>query len=287
MDLPLKSNAKSNSLNPDLGQIEARIDQLTDFIFDLLLGDLVNSEQISKCSKKPHEELEPLFKRNVQSLHNYLNNFSEFVIFSSLGDIKLALNKPRRFPLGELLSSYYTEEGEVPQPDPVLKLEYYLGFEERDFHEVDLGTPGAEARHIIHKCFFDALVEALDCLRVFGVSGMRPIGLKQYENEPEEAELFDEIETITAIERGCNLLLNWNDTLCGFSGREIKQAGGVDDVYIRLLRDERMNKFVFQGVEEENHIWKNFDNEDLEVRVQLSEIVVDYLLADAIEYLNF
>lgn len=286
IDLRVHSNHKTELEPLDPARTESLAEQLTDFIFDLLLGDLVNSEQISKCVKIPFDESEPLFKRNLQILHNYLNNFSEFVIFNNLPEIKFALNKPGRFPTRQLLSSFYLDDCEFVEVDPVLKLDYYLGFEEREFNESDSSIPGTEITHILHKCFFDALSEALDGLKVFGFEGLCQKRFQTNETQVISADWFDEIGTITAVEKACNLVLNWNDILCGFYGREIRLTGGVDEGYIGLLREERMSKFVFQGISEENHQWTNSCREQFEVQVQLSEIIVDFLLVDAIQFLS-
>jgi hypothetical protein len=265
---------------------EELVDQVTAAILDLLLTDLIMSDQISRCTNRPSDEQDPLFKRNIQVLHAYLNNLSEFVIFNYLPEIKRALNRPFCLPIFTLLSSFYLENVCVPVSEPVLRLDYYLQFEERESDDPDLGDFDVENRQIVNKCFFDALSEALDGLRIFGLDGRMSQPIDWANCGQLTANAFDEIKSITAIEKACNQLLGWNDTLCGFFGREMAATGQMDEAYLSVLKEERMCRLIGQSLEEDIRRWKVTEREPIEVGVQLAELLVDHLLADAVAYLS-
>lgn len=281
-----KNKENKEISNQEKSKKSLLIDQLSDYLFEYLVHDLIHSEQISKNTKQTTSDSEPLFKKNVQSLHKYLNNISEFVIFSSLNEIRMSLNKPIHLPEHVILSSFYSENVEINEIDPILKLEYYLSFEEKDVEETVSDELASEVKHIVHKCYFDSLNEALDELRVYGLEGYRNRNICCFSDNSPVTEFYNEIETITAIEKACNLLLNWNDTLCGFYGQETSLNNQIESQYINLLREERMNKLIFHSMQEEDYKWKNKDREKIEVKVQIAEIITDYLLNDMIQFLS-
>lgn len=262
---------------------------LFDAIWEDLFNDLLNDPIILLVL--PYQKPALGIKTSITHIHNYINNISEFVIFNFLEEVKAKLNTPNYIPLKRILAELRNKrrprfDEAMTESQNIFNLEYYINFEENISYASCLFDSQIEMSHILHKCLFDGLNEALNETRVFKSQGIRHNFLLHPAQLDPNGCYFDDLGSITAIERACNNLLSWNEFQCGFLSKDYFDFGFAEKNYIAQIRDERMNKMIKSYAEETDKEWLQTDLDSVSTKLAIADEIFDFLLADLIGFLG-
>jgi len=264
-------------------------DALLESIWEDLFSDLLSDPVISLVL--PYQKPTIGIKTSIAHIHNYINNISEFVIFNFLEEVKAKLNTPNNLPLKRILSDLRSKrrprfDEAMTEFQNVFNLEYYISFEENISYASCLFESQIEMSHIMHKCLFDGLNEALNETRVLRGLGVRHNFVLYPAQLDPHGMYFDDLGSITAIERACNNLLSWNEFQCGFLSKDYFAFGFVEKSYIAQIRDERMNKMIKNYAEETDREWLQIDIDSVSSKLAVADEIFDFLLAELIGFLG-
>ena len=252
--------------------------EIVEKIFENLLNNLINDSLFKKLIKKKKNL--PGIKIDIYSIHKYLNEISEYLIFTNLPKIKENLNFPN-------------------PKKKILKQSYFLEYQKTNNKKNYPYEYQNELSQIFNKCIFDTLNQALNFQTInlqfgklqslyfynkffFLITNTNNKNKKVIDNYN---YLYDDIGSITALEKACNKLLNWNDLMCGFMIDKEEVEGVFKEFdYIKQIKEERMLKLIYNDVKESDKEWFGFYEEFGEVFKEVEEFVFDFLVRDLKEF---
>ena len=148
-----------------------------------------------------------------------------------------------------------------------------------------------EMEHIHNKLLFDCLNEALDSFRIFGLKG-QPLALRSRGKNPKPLEVPGIPSILT---RAAQNVVEWSSFMCGFipfkDDSFIQVPRQIDDDTLKQIQEDRLVRLLTdevvsgEQVYESDDKWNTHEDEEIEVEVELSDMVFEYLITDVVECL--
>ena len=262
-------------------------DLIVDFIADFCFSDLIRDKNFKKLI---NSNLNEGVQISVNYVHKYLNDISEHIIFTYLQEVKDRLKKITGFDL----ENYWIKVKVIKQQINMDDKKIFVNALFYEFNKkISTCDVYSENQKIIlktfNRCLFDALEEALTNVKSYSLC-IYPYTYLPAPNisKTEEEGYIEDISSITLLEKACNTVLTWNDTICGIiiSKNELTHIKDEMD-YINQVKEERMTKFISQDIQETQNKWHPCPEVLVDIAVVVSDNIEELLLQDMIDnFLN-
>ena len=185
--------------------------------------------------------------------------------------------------------------------EQVLDIDIYFDFEEflmvaatdqdesspKDSKDVQ-GVFQVELEHIHNKMIFDSFNEALDLFRVYGARGA-PLGFKP-QTTPVMAISDEKLPSV--LLKAAQRVIEWSTFMCGFIPYKedsfIQVPRNLDEDTFQQIKEDRLIRLLGDEVGCSHQVyssedkWQTHEDEMVEVQIELSDMVFEYLIADAV-----
>ena len=149
---------------------------------------------------------------------------------------------------------------------------------------------------------FDSYNEVLDSLRPYGLKGV-PYPWKSNIKYSLSREITDG-NMKKVIEKAKEKVLDWAVNMCGYFGEKEDQLNDrtstINEEYLAQLREDKLatmlatdvmfniikNLTLYDKVFEMEERWINYDDEEVEVQVELADLIFDKLVAETVEIIT-
>ena len=146
--------------------------------------------------------------------------------------------------------------------------------------------------HIHNKLLFDCLNESLDIQRIFGLKG-QPLALRSRGRHSKSIDIHSIPIVLT---RAAQMVVEWSTFMCGFipfkDDSFIQVPKQIDDDTLNQIKEDRLVRLLtdevgsgYSKVYESDDKWNSHEDEEIEVEVELSDMVFEYLITDIVECL--
>ena len=135
---------------------------------------------------------------------------------------------------------------------------------------------------------FDSFNEALDLFRVFGVKGA-PLGCKPHTSS---AVAIPAEKLPDVLMRAAQKVIEWSTFMCGFIPYKedsfIQVPRNLDEDTFQQIKEDRLVRLLGDEVGASHQIyssddkWLTHEDEMIEVQIELSDMVFEHLIADAV-----
>jgi hypothetical protein len=247
---------------------EAKLpEDLEGFIEDLLASEVTLYLEKTGTVPPLHRDL----------LHSYLQAL--FVMLEPQTEEFLdILNRPEEPDYIELLASIQSSEIGCFSEPPVLEL-YIPGHFSTEIN----GQLGVSSRQLDHdnisqafaNSLYHAVNEGLNHLRKGGLRGVPPqwshraVSMKQYKTLE---QVYDDLEA---------LLVKWDS----FRAGPLCQDGFLTQT-VSTLREDKMSAWLCSAVREEEASWLEYEGEELQVKLDLADIMLEQLVEETLSLLG-
>lgn len=218
------------------------------------------SQIFNLINESPEEQLDIFMKLNLPIVHSDLKRL---LLSSSLLD-----------PADQMEMSILPYES-------ILNIHLYIKLEEelRDTEYLGLGLnpQEVERQHIFHKLIFDALNEKLDYERIGGMKPIVPSFFLGFKHEPK----ISPEQCAVILERSKKDVIEWSLEKIGLLPENARREAFFDefcDENIEVMRDDALNKHLNSHVANLEEKWQDFNDEYLEVFLNLSDHIFDSLV---------
>lgn len=140
----------------------------------------------------------------------------------------------------------------------------------------------SEAEHIHNKMIFDTVNESLQDIRSITTANVnsmpwstKPNSLIQTDYSSLKEEVLGQIQEWCEVEAG---KIPSNDL--------VLSNGIVDEESLQMIREEKLATMLAQDVITMESQWVDYENEEAQVKIDLSDIVLDQLIHEAFEVLE-
>jgi len=278
-------NDKEIIVNDIMEQIYA---QLIEETFNKSIPKRPGKPKESK--KAPLEVLSTMKSEGIRTDQFYINKYIDdlFLELNSkrenyLKEINSSIKKPPLEALRELQSS----EGSLTTMqlsqdiDPILPLSIYLEVEKK--YEAKIAGEGVliKCMHAHNRAIFDSVNEALNLIRPYGLSG-EPM---PWSNQGRV--LFRDITDKNIIIRNIkNIVLDWVSFEVGtLPNPEFLFNGKFDEEYFIEIRERQLAILLAQEVVDNEDLWLNYDMEEAEIEVDITDMALESLVTECIQTL--
>eukprot|EP01022_Parablepharisma_sp_SALTPOND_P025576 TRINITY_DN59_c0_g3_i1.p1 TRINITY_DN59_c0_g3~~TRINITY_DN59_c0_g3_i1.p1 ORF type:complete len:1605 (+),score=215.77 TRINITY_DN59_c0_g3_i1:8435-13249(+) len=296
------------------------IETLTSDIYSEVLNDIFKSLfPIRDTSTKPSQlsptaQVQSLLKSlaiakkkgiqtNIYQVNDYLNELLDEVLFTQreqfMSSTNQSITQDPLDVLGKLQSPDQEQRMQLMQPSmqqpphelcPVLQLDTYLELEKKKELSKNEDTSKEEeesqqlieeCEHIHNKAIFDAVNEALNLIRPYGMHG-QPM---PWSTIPRV--LFTKIAEPSIIIRNIkNIVLDWASFEAGTLPQLAFMMGDrFDEEYFSEVREKKLIALLAQEVLDSEDQWVNYEMEEAEVKIDLADMIMDQLVTEAAEML--
>lgn len=143
----------------------------------------------------------------------------------------------------------------------------------------------SEAQHIHNKVVFDCVNESLNMVRPFGSQGEpMPWSRKHRKNLIYMYEGGEDLDLVLIQVK--NTVLHWARVRAG----ALPPSGSrkaEDDPQIAHVRERALAQMLAQELlKEEDSRWLDYDQEEAQVKIDLSDIILDQLIGETVDVLN-
>lgn len=168
--------------------------------------------------------------------------------------------------------------------DPEFYIQVAQEIQDFPMHEMTLKN-----QHVHNKLVFDALNDALDFFRPYGVDGP-PFAWKR-ELVHSQVTIIDIHNYDKVLEIAKEKVMGWAETFCGvFKDKSdsvienfiVFENFPLDDFHIHQIREERLNLMIKDENFEREEKWLNYDEEEVEVGVEIGNVVYRLLLDELV-----
>ncbi|CAD8121249.1 unnamed protein product [Paramecium sonneborni] len=239
-------------------------------------------------------------KTNIQQVKTYLSRLEQFLLQS---DKKEGLIQRINTPLGltpkEILKfiHYYDDEDEYQSSEhddysnqAILSTEQYAQLENLLMEEEQITSDDGfllELEHIHNKVLYDALNEALDYYRPFGLNGYPLPWVKQ---PLELIQRNKKRECLQDIFQGAiKQVTDWTSFLVGLiidkPDSPFPKILMLDQEYLNQIKEERMIRMLNQEIYQNEERWLMYDEEQSEILIEISQMVQEYLIDECLKEL--
>ncbi|OMJ76061.1 hypothetical protein SteCoe_24667 [Stentor coeruleus] len=140
-----------------------------------------------------------------------------------------------------------------------------------------------EAEHIHNKLIFDATNEALQKFRLHGLKGL-PLPWSQ------DSHCFSRVNSLDKIIQAVTeIVYQWSKMQVGKQYNEDLFLSNqiLDDELFKQVREERLANMLIDEIIEKDICWINYEYEEVQVKIDLADIILESLADETIELLGY
>ena len=236
-------------------------ESISNIIIELIHQELYNFLELIPFKMK-EKEVDP----SNAYIFTYLDTIAKEIQYIEYETLE-AINTPvYQEPLIKLHMLQNTEVGELSK---YLNLELILPLELCGQLKIKLDCLNKPSRQTYLQMLFDCVNEGLNYIRPFGLKGMPD----PWSNYPRT--LFGEAELRNVFEKLKVLIEKWANIRGGaYPSKEIWD----DEEKLQTLREERMSILLCNDAKEEEPGWVDYDDEEVQTKIDIGEIVFDVLV---------
>jgi hypothetical protein len=178
------------------------------------------------------------------------------------------------------------EESNTFDYEPILDIAIYVQLEEQlkktKYSDNKYTSKQIEICHITHKLAFDCFNEGLDYERVFGIKG---VSLPTKENKRNINTYISEHAANRIIDKCYGEVVRWSGFRCGTFLDIEKNFGmnfGSENEISDIIREQALMKHLEYYVGKQEEKWLDYDDDEIEVTLEISEMIFEALLDDCI-----
>lgn len=181
---------------------------------------------------------------------------------------------------------------EIPRV-PVIPEQYFKKINEEILSNNKFSShfPDCSKEEYFH-LIFDSFNEALDFYRPFSLKGQPNFLKKPVTSKNNMPTQEINIENISSIyEKTVTRTIEWSETLCGLlpdkeekTNESMEDAADID--FIAHLREEKMARMVAREVVESEAHWINYEEEEVEIKLEVSQLVWEEFLLQNINEIS-
>lgn len=179
---------------------------------------------------------------------------------------------------------------------PILGVEIYLEIEKRkeqerqDINENSENSQSnsesliGECEHIHNKNIFDCINESLNQFRPYGKEGV-PMPWSTKLRKLREDEILEFSKMFEIIKQD---LFRWSFTSAGtLPKREfINEHDNFEEEYFGEVREKRLAALLASDVMENEYKWTNYDFEESQVKIDVSDMIMEHVITETINILK-
>ncbi|CAK56319.1 unnamed protein product (macronuclear) [Paramecium tetraurelia] len=299
---------------------DRKIDNLTDYIVQNIisefaeemndfplqsLGILMEWDEESQLD----QQFPPGFPTTLNFIKDYLVSFSEFIQKHYLAIFLEQINTPLGITPSDLLKTIsltgmssnvlddstsgplYPLIKHIHQMEPLIEEEIWSKFNQsyalklKYFNDINISEEFKELEIYHLRMIYEAFNESINYIRPYGIRGQpypwKSNPLKVYQNQT----------TKESIDRSMGFaiskMLKWGSFLCGFIPEKIETPQGeiivIEDDYLNSIKEDRLQQMLEYEIQESEEKWLNYEEEQAEVAVEISDVVFETMLDEAAE----
>jgi len=272
-------------------KVDNVVDEITEYLYTTLiqntLSDVIsfNNHEISIKSKGTCNKLVGSIKMDKENMKKYIDLI-----------LNLELRRSKEFLLGEVMKSIIKNPIEVLEKlqklgaketqllhevEPIIHLNIYLDAQKLFEQECNYTEELKDNTQIHNRAIFDAINEALNLIRPYGLDG-EPM---PWDNQPRI--LFRSVtDEKIIIDNVRAMILEWASFNVGtLPKQDFITDGQFDEVYFADIRERRLSNLLIQEVMDNEDIWINYGIEETEVKMDIADLALDQLLTEAVKCL--
>jgi len=300
-----------------------KVDGITAEIYNQVIGEILTSlfpqrksngiqNMSPKAPLSPQAQMQQFLKnlatnrkKGIQTdlyhINDYLDELFGEILCSQkeafMNSVNQAIQKDPLDILCKLQSPDQEQRMQLLQPtmqqaphdiSPVLQLDTYLELEKKKEMSKNEGE-GEESQQLIEECehihnkaVFDAVNEALNLIRPYGLHG-QPVPWCTLPRI-----LFTKIAEPSIIIRNVkNMTLDWASFEAGTLPRiEFIIGDHFDEEYFAEIREKKLIALLAQEVLDSEEPWVNYEMEEAEVKIDVTDMIMDQLVTETAEILT-
>jgi hypothetical protein len=192
------------------------------------------------------------------------------------------LNKMQEVEIGSIIDLEFTVFPELLNVNLYLNIENSRDSNTQASNSRDANQLIIEAEHIHNKMIFDAANEALQKYRPYGLKGapMPWSSLARWIGHTKPI--------LTIIEEVKEELEDWSSIQAGkICTEDMAMSNGlIDDDLLQQIREERLANMLADEIIEKDEMWTNYEFEETQVKLDLSDMILEHLSSEVIEILG-
>lgn len=146
-----------------------------------------------------------------------------------------------------------------------------------------------ESIHISNKSFFDAVNESLMKFRPYGLTG-EPMPWSNKIRRLQTKVDISSVDTERLFQMVKQEVFRWAQTYCGclpspiFAFPALKNRGQEEfsNELFQEFREKRQTQVLWTEIVEQEHHWLNFDYEEAQVKIDLSDMILEHLVDELV-----
>ncbi|OMJ86310.1 hypothetical protein SteCoe_12223 [Stentor coeruleus] len=276
-DDPTKDLGFYSNINPATPKSEDKTPLSdTDFLnnFDLKILNLIQDEIKLYLETIPFSTSEKPVNPQKSFIEEYLKNLESFLIKTEEETLELINTPSYTEPLLKLETLQTTEIGKfLKYPTLELILPPDLSSDLKKL----LNPNEIPSKQIYLQLIFDCINESLNHIRPFGIKGMPdPWSLTC-------CTLYGEGQLKVVIEKIKKILYRWE---CVHAGTYPDENCINDDEKLQKLREDKLALFLSQGIQDDEIRWLEYEEEETQVKIDMSDLVFDIIVDETAELLS-
>lgn len=244
-------------------------------------------EAVDKSKRILLEALSTMKSEGIRTDQYYINKYIDDLFLelsltknTYLKEINTSIKKQPLEALRELQCSEETSSAQLPQDaNPIIPLSVHWEVERKYEAKIADELALIKCMHAHNKAIFDSVNEALNLIRPYGLNG---------EPMPWSSQgrvLFRDITDRSIIVRNIkNIVLDWVSFEVGtLPSPEFLFNGKFDEEYFIEVREKQLAVLLAQEVVDNEDLWINYDMEEAEVELDITDMALEALVVEAIE----
>ncbi|CAG9328144.1 unnamed protein product [Blepharisma stoltei] len=243
------------------------------------INQVIHKEVWLYLQKVPFQDISPQIDPSLTFIDEYLDVMLS-QLFPIENEILDSINTPAYHdPLSRLSLLQNAEIGSLvkyPTLDLILPPELCTELKS-GFNSLD-----APSRQIYLQMLFDCVNEALNYIRPYDTKGI-PDPWSTHQRT-----LFGESHLINVFEKVKETMYKWACLRGGIypTIEMIMPNGGIDENRLQVFREEKMSGLLCQDVHEEENSWLDYEEEEVQVKLDLADMVLEVIVVETIKLLQ-
>ena len=272
-----------------------RIDQYVNEIVDALLQfDIdLSMEDDDELTESQREIRDRELKNNYHV--QFLKQLTQPIQKSSADTLQT-------LQTSEIGSYKHFETTQDLQKHPIIPVNLYLDIEKAR-EEALLARKGSqmskqtqmvwESIHIQNKSFFDAINESLMKFRPYGLTG-EPMPWSNKIRRLQTKVDIGSVDTERLFQMVKQEVFRWAQAFCGslpspvfcFPSNHHRDKEEFNDELFQENREKRLTQVLSAETIEQEHHWLNYEYEEAQVKIDLSDMILEHLVEEIVSFLN-
>ncbi|CAD8150336.1 unnamed protein product [Paramecium pentaurelia] len=251
----------------------------------------------------------PGFPTTLNFIKDYLVQFSEFIQKHYLTVFIQQVNTPlgitpqdllRTISLSDMQQNGLDDSTSGPlyplikhihQMEPLIDEEIWTKFNQsyalklKYYNDINISDEFKDLEIYHLRMIYEAFNESINYIRPFGIRG------QPYPWKSNPLKVYQSQTTKESIDKAMGFaiakMLKWGSFLCGFIPEKIETPQGeiivIEDDYLNQIKEDRLQQMLEYEIQEQEEKWQNYDEEQAEVAVELSDVLFETLLDEAAE----